>query len=128
MVINTLQIPHSDNGYGFELKDEYPVKVDSVESGSMAESLGMCSGMVVLGVMEQWIHGPGEGELGGFQKCVIAIQNAQQQRSPLHLYLHRTPNEELGMRSGGAPCGFQIKGTAPAIVLKVEPGKESGKH
>ena len=95
---------------------------------SMAESLGVCSGMVVLGIGEQWIQGPGEGELGAFQKCVVAMQNAQQQRSPLHLYLHRTPNEELGMRSGGGPCGFQIKGTAPAIVLKVEPGKGNEQH
>ena len=123
--INAPQIPCGSDGYGLELKDEDPVKIHSVVRGSTAESLGICSGMAVLGIDEQWIQGAGEGELGGFQKCTIVMQTAQQQRAPLHLYLHRTPNEELGMRSGGNPCGFQIKGTAPAIVLKVERGKES---
>lgn len=119
------QIPHTPEGYGFELKDGSPVNVHSVISGSTAESLGICAGMDVLGIEEQWLPGAEEeGGLGSFQQCMLAVQSCQQEKAPLHLYLHRTHNEELNMQPGGNPCGFQIKGTSPAIVLKVEPGQE----
>ena len=118
---------YAESGYGFTLQKDTGVQQDSgvvvgtVEQGSMAEQAGMSVGQHVLdvndlGLMEK------ENRENLVDQCVQEMKEAEQRHSSLIVTMARETAELCILRPNKRPLGFQIKGTCPVVVQKVDKG------
>ena len=122
-----VQVPYTDNGYGFTLQKDTSIQQDSgvivgtVEQGSLAEQAGMSVGQRVLDVnclrlMEK------ENRENAMEQCVQEMKEAEQRHSPLVVTIARETAELCTLQPNKRPLGFQIKGTCPVVIQRVDKG------
>lgn len=122
-----LQVPYDTDldGHGFSVEEGSPVSVGSVHVGGPAEQAGMFPGQQLVQINRVSLMGRNEREEDQgrlLEQCQLEMKSARQQQVALEVSVLRESAEYCTLRPGKRALGFQIKGTCPVVVQKVEKG------
>lgn len=89
----------------------------SVIAGSYAEQFGICVGQEIIGIGGHYLNSVSNPA----HLCINTIDYHSQMEAPLELIMKRSTEEHINLKT--KYLGFQLKGSQPVVISKVEKGE-----
>ena len=89
-----------------------------MDCGSAAEIVGLSVGQEIIGIGGQYIN----NATSPYLQCMSVIDSHKQMESPLEIIVKRANEEFVKLDLKKEHLGFQLKGSHPIVINKIDKG------